>query len=247
MKPFCQPNSPADADLNEIVYQYNSCLHNILDNHAPLKSRTITIRPYNPWYSPEIDEAKKLWKPLERKWRKTKLEVDREIFTTQRQPVCNMIYEAKAAYYRNKYQTVLIKNNFLRLLKLFCTKKENPNFLHTILWNKWLKDLTSSLEKLQKFATILTLNPLLLIFKTFETEHKGTSCSETFTSASEKEIYKIISASPPKSCDSDPIPTWLLKKHLNLLARSITRVVNLSFKTAVFPSSFKSTLDKSLD
>ena len=108
MKPFCQANSPADADLNEIVYQYNSCLHNILDNHAPLKSHTITIGPCNPWYSPEIDEAKKLRKQLERKWRKTKLDVDREIFTTQRQLVYSMIYEAKTAYYRDKYQTVII-------------------------------------------------------------------------------------------------------------------------------------------
>ena len=80
----------------------NSCLRNILDNHAPLKSRTITIRPSNPWYSPEIDEVKKLRKRLERKWGKTNLEVDRQIFTSQRQLVYSMIYEAKAAYYRDK-------------------------------------------------------------------------------------------------------------------------------------------------
>ena len=62
------------------------------------------------------------------------------------------------------------------------------------------------------------------------------------TPAFEEEICKIINTSPPKSCDSDPIPTWLLKTHLPLLAPSITRIVNLSLESAVFPSSFKSAL-----
>ena len=63
----------------------------ILDKHAPLKSRSITIRRSNPWYSPEIEEAKKLRKRLERKWRKTRLEVDRELFKAQRQRVYNFV------------------------------------------------------------------------------------------------------------------------------------------------------------
>ena len=126
-------STDSSADLNEIVHKYNSSLCNILDKHVPLKSRTITIRPSHPWYSPEIDEAKKLMKRLECKWRKTKLEVDRQIFITQRQHVYNMIYDAKAAYYRDKIQIVLTRTNFLRLLKVFCTKKQKHNFLLTTL------------------------------------------------------------------------------------------------------------------
>ena len=33
-----------------------------------------------------------------------------------------------------------------------------------------------------------------------------------FTPASEPEVYKILSNCPNKQCDSDPIPTWLLKE-----------------------------------
>ena len=73
-----------EPDLDKLVKKYDSTLTRILDDHAPLKQRTVTIRPHNPWYSSEIDEAKKIRKRLERRWRNTKLEIDRQIFKKQR-------------------------------------------------------------------------------------------------------------------------------------------------------------------
>ena len=76
-----------------------------------------------------------------------------------------------------------------------------------------------------------------------ETDHdKSIANLEVLLPASEDEIHKIIAASPPKSCDTDPIPTWLLKKHLSLLVPVITRIVNLSLESATFPSCFKTAL-----
>ena len=79
-------NFDPSSDLESIVDQYNSsCTCEHFGQTCPLKSRSITIRPSNPWYSPEIEEAKKLRKRLKRKWRKTRSEVDRELFKAQRQ------------------------------------------------------------------------------------------------------------------------------------------------------------------
>ncbi|KAJ8020261.1 hypothetical protein HOLleu_39811 [Holothuria leucospilota] len=94
-------NNPSD-DLQIIVEQYDSTLRSILDVHAPKKNCTKTFRPANPWFSPEITNAKKLHKRLERRWRRTKLIADRQRFSAQRLLVANMINEAKAAYYKNK-------------------------------------------------------------------------------------------------------------------------------------------------
>ena len=88
-------SSSSDLDLDTFVDNYDTVLRNILDNHAPLKRRSITIRPSNPWYTPEIDTAKKLRKQLERRWRKTNLEIDRQLFKSQRMVVVNMINDAK--------------------------------------------------------------------------------------------------------------------------------------------------------
>ena len=47
-----------------------------------------------------------------------------------------------------------------------------------------------------------------------------TSSLEYFSPASEygeEEIFKLISYSPSKSCSLDPILTWMLKEHINIL------------------------------
>jgi len=58
---FCDelPNSslllhPPD-DLHQLVAFYNSALVSILNKHAPVKRRVITIRPAAPWYTEEIN------------------------------------------------------------------------------------------------------------------------------------------------------------------------------------------------
>ena len=60
-----------------------------------------------------------------------------------------------------------------------------------------------------------------------------------FRLLSEKEIHKIITSSPTKTCDLDPIPTFLLKQHLDILITPITSLVNLSLQSGTFPSDFK--------
>ena len=42
-----------------------------------------------------------------------------------------------------------------------------------------------------------------------------------------------------KSCESDPIPTWLLKNCLNELLPIVTLIIKLSLQNGVFPDSMK--------
>ena len=65
-------NSPS-LDLSELCDQYDSVLSSILDKHAPLRKRVITIRPRVPWYSEEIKEQKVICRRLERRWRRSRL------------------------------------------------------------------------------------------------------------------------------------------------------------------------------
>jgi hypothetical protein len=63
---------------------------------------------------------------------------------------------------------------------------------------------------------------------------------EEFTSVTEKEVKRITEHSPNKSCELDPIPTWLLKLCLQELLQIITSIINLYLKTASVPAAFKS-------
>jgi hypothetical protein len=54
------------------------------------------------------------------------------------------------------------------------------------------------------------------------------------------EISKIIRNLPNKSCELDPIPTWLMKDCLNELLPLITKIINTSLERAYVPPAFKS-------
>ena len=62
---------------------------------------------------------------------------------------------------------------------------------------------------------------------------------DTFVPATVSEVTKVIKATPSKSCCLDPLPAWLLKDCLGLLAPVITSIVNQSLSSGEMPSSLK--------
>jgi hypothetical protein len=60
-----------------------------------------------------------------------------------------------------------------------------------------------------------------------------------FIEATEAEVKNFIIKSATKSCELDPIPTWLLKGCITELAPIITAIVNTSLKEACVPTSMK--------
>ena len=66
----CLVLDPAD-DLEALVRQYNVTVRSMLDTHAPLKTRTVTVRPYSPWFTEEIAIEKRKRRALEQRWRST--------------------------------------------------------------------------------------------------------------------------------------------------------------------------------
>lgn len=91
-------------DTNDILStcnQYEEVLHCLLEKHAPIKQRTITIRPEEAWYNSSIKEEKRLRRQLARKWHWSKILSDRTAYVNQCKAVNKLIYESKQAYYHN--------------------------------------------------------------------------------------------------------------------------------------------------
>jgi hypothetical protein len=88
----------------------------------------------------------------------------------------------------------------------------------------------------------LVLNPVDV-----ETEQMGVENSLTqFETASKEEIKKIINRSSNKSCELDPIPTWLLKSCLDELLPFLSNIINISLSTGNVPAEFKRSYVKPL-
>ena len=82
-----------------MVYQYDNLLRALLDRHAPIKQRVLTVRPSASWYSTEIAQNKRIRRKLERKWCSTQLSSDRKLYVHQCCVVINLIDSAKSSYY----------------------------------------------------------------------------------------------------------------------------------------------------
>ena len=55
----------------------------------------------------------------------------------------------------------------------------------------------------------------------------------------QEEVKRIIQMSPNKSCEIDPMPTWLLKMCLEELLSIFTKIINMSLESAYVLLSFK--------
>ena len=69
---------------NNQYNRFQKLLMNLIDKHAPLRERIVTVRPKAPWYNSEIDTAKRLHNKLEHKWLKTKAQINYDNFRQQR-------------------------------------------------------------------------------------------------------------------------------------------------------------------
>ena len=93
-------------------------LAGLLDCHAPLKTKTVTVRPQVPWYSEEICEAKRARRRAERRWRTTRSVADLVVFKQHKNHVTHLLKEAKSAFL-----TDFISQNSDNQGKLFCAVK----------------------------------------------------------------------------------------------------------------------------
>ena len=82
--------------------------------HAPLITRTVTLRPHAPWYNEELRDAKRLRRQLERNWRHTKLQADFNAY--RRQCIAKSLSTAKMEHYSNKVE--MCKNDPESLFQL---------------------------------------------------------------------------------------------------------------------------------
>ena len=50
---------------------------------------------------------------------------------------------------------------------------------------------------------------------------------------------RLLKTTPAKSCELDPVPTWLLKHLASVIAPTICHLCNLSMKNGVFTAQLK--------
>ena len=235
-----QPN------IDQLVAQYNEDLSTILDLHAPVKTKQFVDRLLCPWINDEILAAKRLRRKFERMWRKSLLTVHKEMYIEQKQQVQDLMSVAKKEYYNGKVEEC--KGDQAKLFKitesLLHLKGKNilPNHASLLdLANDFNNFFKNKITKIR-----VELDQMTTKYEPQAITFTGTPLSH-LTPSTETEISKLIKSSSSASCSLDPIPTNLLRtEFLDTLCPVITKIVNKSLPTGVFPSAFIHALVKPL-
>ena len=93
-----------------------------------MKERCVKLRPNYPWFNENILTEKKIRRQLESKWRKSHLEIVRQIYCQQKQMVNRQIKRAKSQYYNDLFSEVAKdQRQIFRLTdKLLHRRKSSP-------------------------------------------------------------------------------------------------------------------------
>ena len=162
---------------------------------------------------PDIHNARQIRRTNENTWRKTGLEIHRQIFTQHRREVNYMILRAKQLYHQRKLLNQDQKACFRVIARLLNTSLES------------LPDKTNTKDN--DFAHFFT-NKITLIREQIQQQYKSMNdngdqeiihsiINHKFTKVTEDELLKVINWCPDKTCDMDAIPTSLLLfMHMNV-------------------------------
>ena len=228
------------SDVESAVHNYNEVLQNIVDKHAPEKTRVVTIRPEAPWYNSNLAEEKRLKCKYERKYNKSKLAVDRELYCHQRDKYNNLLNTAKQDYFKNKIESATSTKELFKVCNnLLNRTNENVLPSHscgTELANRFVNYFGDKIKSIRRDLEDSSNTPDYTI--NVANDFDGVPLDK-FRIVSQEEVRKIISSSPSKSCSLDPIPTSILKLCLDELTPVLTLVVNTSLEFADFSPELK--------
>ena len=212
----------------------------IVDKHAPEKTRVVTIRPEAPWYNSNLAEEKRLKRKYERKYNKSKLAVDRELYCHQRDKYNNLLNTTKQDYFKNKIESATSTKELFKVCNnLLNRTNENVLPSHscaTELANRFVNYFGDKIKSIRQDLEDSSNTPDYTI--NVANDFDGVPLDK-FRIVSQEEVRKIISSSPSKSCSLDPIPTSILKLCLDELTPVLTLVVNTSLEFADFSPELK--------
>ncbi len=80
---------------------YDTTLRSILDKHAPLKSKVMTVRPMVPWFNDSLKKLKAKRRKLERIMLKSKLEWDKNAYRKVRDDYSALLNDTRRMFYSN--------------------------------------------------------------------------------------------------------------------------------------------------
>ena len=82
-------------DLKKMIDEYNSSLSKVVNKHAPVLTKTISITSHAPWFDAEYVSLRKSRRKAERRYRKSRLDIDKKAYQFLRKEAVKLAYKKK--------------------------------------------------------------------------------------------------------------------------------------------------------
>jgi hypothetical protein len=205
---------------------YNKVLRETLDEHAPVKSKTIKVVPNAPWFDGEYASLRKQRRKAEKQYKKSQLPSDKEKYRSLRQQTTQLAHEKKCSYYGEKLEGTNNKVLYSTIKKLLDDEPEVvlPESTSDIdLANSFLNFFTKKIEKIRDTFT----KDSRVVVEEYDTVLTKLS---TFDVATEDEIRQIVLSFGIKCSPDDPVPSAILKTYSDIFIPIWLKLVNMSLE-----------------
>ena len=243
----CQKDLSVDTMLTLILNE----LSDVVLQHAPVVKKTVSHqRPNRPWYNDHLKQLKTKRRQLERKYNKSGLEIDYQIYRN----ICNIynsaLYKAQVSYdqrkvidaQRDKAKLFAITNSFMGksnkkvLPSLFDDDKQTAESFLQFFHNK-VKLITENLDQTlleQSNAALPSTSKLNNMCKV-----RNVPKLLEYTPTTVSEVKDIVLNSNNKYCCLDLMPTVKVKDNIEVLAPALVTMYNKSFSSGEVPRGLK--------
>ena len=227
---ICNPEQYNNLSCEEAVAAYNNTLDNIINEMVPMIKRRQRRHLLTPWFDDECRQKKRNVRRLERAYKKSRTTESRKAYLDE--------LKSKSAFYQKKqsdYWTGRIYESTNSPKKLWNSLKSvlgrntasSDNHITAEQFSDYFKKKTDEVAA----STVNAPPPVI--------EDTAQSQLSHFECISLDECKRFILDSPTKHCILDPIPTWLLKKCVDVLLPFITFMCNKSISESKFPTMLK--------
>ena len=240
--------SISTESVAEAAETYDNSLTKILDNHAPVQTKSVLIRPNTRWITDNVRHAKTIRRRYERRKNKTNSPEAKLAYAKQCEIVNNLVTRAKTEFNSNR---VLESQHDQK--RLFNVTKDilrwnNPATFPDNIDEGALPQvfLDFFIDKVIKIRNDVSYQQRNIIFQEIRQNlspdmDMDIQLSE-FTPTTVKEITDIVKKAPSSSCLLDPLPTHMVKESIDELAPILTQIVNLSLTNSTVPDSLKKSI-----
>ena len=215
----------ASRTFEENIRHYNDTLSSVLNDQAPIKSRTIKIVPNAPWFDHEYAELRKQRRKAEKTYHRSGLEVHKEIYVDIRKQTTDLAFKKKCKYLGERLEmgnTRVMHSTIRQLLDKNQEVVLPDSACNVELANSFLDFFSSKIEKIRSSFQTQTGS-----LESVDDTHVNGKLT-TFESVSEDDLRKLIMSYGIKTSPEDPIPTELAKQYVDLLLPIWTKLVNVS-------------------